>query len=183
MISVWLSVIAVGGLLGFVKRQGSRARQELYIEVRRLTADQIVDIGTERSGALAQRVSAPGGFADRSLGRPFDRRFDRAVGRAAVSTTAEGLTWDAASRAGIMTFRLSVCPDGSGIRVCGFASKQRLAVRNSAAGGMRGAVSAAADTVTRLLGIPRDPGFLIRQRRDVLKAIASADDLAALRDR
>jgi hypothetical protein len=168
VILILLLVIAAGGLLGFVKHQGTRAQQELYIEVRRLTADQIIDIGTQRSGALAQRVSAPGGFVDRSLGR------------GAVCSTAEGLTWDAASRAGIMTFRLTASPDGSGIRVSGFASKQRLAVRNSAAGGIRGAMSTAADMLARLLRVPRDPWFLIRQRREVLRAIGAADDAAVL---
>ena len=59
MISVLLLVIAAGGLVGFVKHQGARARHELYIEVRWLTADQIVDIGTRRPGALTRGASAP----------------------------------------------------------------------------------------------------------------------------
>jgi hypothetical protein len=162
-------LLALGGSIGYLKYLGNKAMSPLYVDVRSLTAQQIIDIGTKASGSFVKRMAAPGGRIDRALGRPATRR------------TADGaLEWDITSNAGVMTFQVAESAEGQGLRIAGFATAQRLNVRNSTAGGLWGFSSAMSDALMSALGVPRNPGRLIRQRRRVLKALESADASAPL---
>ncbi len=155
-------VILVGGI-GFVKYQGVRASTPEHIDVDRLSLERIAEIGARSAGLLGSRTR-PGG------------RLERAVPRAQVRRGPNGTAeWDVSSRGGVMRFRIEPRPNAAGLRVVGAAMKQRLAVRNSMAGGVWGLSSAIWDAMCRLLGIPKHPGLLLAQRKRVFKAIARAD--------
>ena len=155
-------LLLFAGAVVWLKVQGNRAATPEYVEVRRLDVNGIVSVGTRSAGFLGSRTRA-GGAAD------------RLVSRAPVRKTADGLVaWDVASDAGVLTFQVEKAPDG-GLRVVGAAGVQRLAVRNSPADGVWGLSSAITDALARMLGIPHNPGRLLRQRQRVLTAIARAD--------
>jgi hypothetical protein len=156
-------LLLFAGAVVRLKVQGNRAATPEHVEVRRLDVNGIVSVGTRSAGFLGSRTRA-GGAAD------------RLVSRAPVRRTADGLVaWDVTSDAGVLTFQVEKAPDGGGLRVVGAAGVQRLAVRDSAADGVWGLSSAITDALARMLGIPHNPGRLLRQRKRVLAAIARAD--------
>ena len=160
-------LLLFAGIIVWLKVQGSRAAAPLYVDVSRLDLNGVVHVGTRSAGFFGSRAKV-GGTVDRHISRP------------AVRKTADGLaTWDVKSSAGVLTFRVEQGPANKGLRVVGFAGEQRLAVRNSAATGIWGMSSAITDGLARLLGIPRNPGRLLRQRKRVLAAIVRADSEAA----
>jgi hypothetical protein len=155
------------GIIVWMKILGNRAATPEHVDVKRLDAQEIARIGTRSAGFLGSRTKAGG-------------KADRLVSRAPLRKTADGLVaWDVRSDAGVMTFQIEPGPDGRGLRVVGAAGEQRLAVRNSSADGIWGLSSAITDGLARMLGIPHNPGRLLRQRQRVLAAIARADAEAA----
>lgn len=162
IVIVVLIALLVGGI-ALLKYQGVKASTPAHIDVQRLSLERITEIGSRSAGLIGSRTS-PGGA------------MDRIVTRAAVRRRGDGTAeWDVRSGAGVMSFRVEQRPGATGLRVIGAATKQPLATRNSAYGGIWGISSAIWDVMCRALGIPKSPGRLLAQRRRVFAAIARAD--------
>lgn len=160
---VFLVLIAVGGIV-WLKYQGGRAMNMIYTDVRHLTLNEIVDVGTRASGSFLQRAVTAGGRLDRTLGRVPVR-----------ATDAGDAEWEITSRGGVMAITVTKLPEEPGYRVGGAASAMRIAQRSTSFGGIWGMSTAMTNAIFAALGVPHNPGRLIRQRKRVLQAVETAD--------
>lgn len=158
LIVIIVLVVLFVVLLGWVKYQGVRAFSTEHIVVDGLSIEQIAQIGVKKSGSLAARLVS---------GSTSDAR---------VRRTAQGLEWEAHSKAGVMNFRVSARAGRNGVEVSAWASKQTLSQRQVPSRGTYALATEIVNALFRMLGVPRNPGYLLRQRRRVLRAIAAAGD-------
>lgn len=151
-------LIIVGALalsLGFQWYLGHRAMQVVFIDVGGLTIDQLLDVGTKASESFIQRLGGraqPVRFQDGSIG------------------------WNAISRGGVMTFRVTQLPNGYGFRV----EAKATTVKEARMGGYIdpkttwGRSKILTNWIYLLLGIPQNARVLLRRRRQALRAIGRA---------
>lgn len=164
MVFIVILLVLVIGTVALAKYQGNRAMTPLHVDLLHLSLSQITDIGTKASGSLVQRMSAPGG------------RLDRSLGRVALRTPREGeAEWDITSKGGVMTMTVMRSSNGTGYRLSGAASSVRLAQRNTRSTGIWGLSVAVSNAISAILGIPENAGRLLRQRKRVLRAVEAAD--------
>lgn len=163
IVIVFLMLIVIGGII-WLKYQGGRATSMIYTDVRCLTLSEIIDIGTRASGSFLQRAVTAGGRLDRSLGRVRVR-----------ATGDSDAEWEITSRGGVMAITVTKIPGKPGYRVGGAASVMRIAQRSTTFGGIWGMSTAITNAIFAVLGVPRSPGRLIRQRKRVLQAVETAD--------
>lgn len=156
-----LLVILFGGI-ATLKYQGVRAMTPEHVEVRELSLDRVIEIGSRSASLIGSRTS-PGSTAGRfASSAPVRRR-------------GNGAEWDVSSGAGVMSFRVEPLPAATGFRVTGAATKQPLAVHYTRSRGTHGTSVAIWNALCRALGIPKSPGRLIAQRRRVFHALTRAD--------
>lgn len=152
-------LIALIGSLALLKYLGTLAMRPIEIEIGDLTLDQIVEVGTRSSHNWARRL----------FSRPSARR-----------TADGGAEWTIGTGAGVMGIRVSPTPAGH--RVVAQALTMRIAQHE---GWIHtdtdwGRAKLLTNWIFAALGIPHDPGKLLRQRKRVFRALTKAAAGAAV---
>ncbi len=144
-----------------LKVMGSRAENFIFIEIRELSIDQIVDIGTKASGSFMRRIAG---------------------GRIPVQDNGDGsIEWDIAGNNGTMKISIIPLSDGDGYQVGGAATELTIAQMGahyhatSVAGKIWMASMSMSNAFCRSIQLPRNPGTLLRQRGRVLRAVLAAE--------
>ena len=159
LVIVGIIVFCAGGFC-HLKVQERKAREPLYVTAA-LTPDRAARIGTKASGSVLQRMAKPGGRLEAASSRPE-----------AVPLPGGGYRWQVRTKGGSVVFEATPHPDG--VRVAGWAQEVVVGQYGTNFNGIMGVSFAMTNALYRMIGLPRDPGTLIRRRKRVLKAVLAA---------
>ncbi|HEU5028563.1 MAG TPA: hypothetical protein VFV01_26865 [Spirillospora sp.] len=164
----WLVVLGFVAIsaatIVYAKRRAATAMARRYVDAA-VPVPQALEVGVKASGSLLHRVAKTGG------------RLESMSGRAEVIPLGGGAhEWRVRSKDGVVIFQ--VVPHGGGSRVEGWADEVTIAQFGTTATGIFGLGFALGNALYRALGVPRNPGRLIRRRRRVFRAVLAAQGRA-----
>lgn len=147
-----------------LKRREVVARTPEHIDVG-IPAGRAVEIGVKASGSLLHRMARSGGRLESTSSRP------------AVNPIGNGaFEWRVVTKGGVLVFQ--GIPRSGGARVECWAEEVFLAQFGRNLTGIFALGFAVTNAFYRMIGLPRDPGGLIRRRRRVLRAVDAAEQAA-----
>jgi hypothetical protein len=161
MLVMLLLFVFFTGHFIYLKKREADARAPQYVEVG-LPPIQAAQIGAKASASLIHRMAKGGGRLESMSSRPDLHH-----------AGPDRYEWRVSTRGGEMIFQVALS-DGV-VRLSSWADEITIAQFGRNLTGMMGLGFAITNALYRAIGLPRDPGSLVRRRKRVFRAVLAAE--------